>query len=55
MSKSLVYVEASGLKQTLDLFKVKRMQDIPLSENDKIIEQFLIERIANLEKELNEQ
>jgi hypothetical protein len=52
MSKSLIYVEASGLKQTLDVFKVKKMQNIPLSEDEKIIEDFLINRIAKLEKEL---
>jgi len=54
MSKSLKYVEASGLDMTLDIFKVKRMREEPLTEEELIVEAFLQERLEKLKKEIKE-
>lgn len=54
MSKSLKYVEASGLDMTLEIFKVKRMQEEPLTKEELIVEAFLQERLEKLKEEIKE-
>ena len=54
MSKSLKYVEVSGLNMTLDIFKVKRMREEPLTEKELIVEAFLQKRLEKLKEEMKE-
>jgi len=53
MSKSLLYVEASGLKMTLADLSVKTLKGEALTDEEKIVEEFLKERIERIEKDIS--
>ena len=54
MSLSLKYIELNGLKSSSELFYVKRYRQEELTEKEIIVEQWLKDRIAVLQKEIED-